>query len=285
MMRARGTPVVASMTAMAVLLLAAAQPTFAETLTFTGRVEAYQRAELSSRLDGIVAEVLFTGGERVTAGSPLIVLDDADFELALASAEAAVRRAQAEVTHARQALERVRALDGRGIATQVQGEAAELSLRVAEAELAAARAAAERARLDFERSVIRAPIDGLVSRPRTAVGAFLEAEAGPPLGEIVHIDPAVIAYRVPYATRLDTMERTGTKSIEALFERIELELKLPGGRIYPLRTSPDFASATVDPEDGTLTVWATVPNPDYVLRPGMEVTVLSRIMAPGGSTE
>ncbi len=262
-----------------------AAPAMAEPLTFDGRVEAYKRAELSSRLNGVVAEILFSGGERVTAGTPMIRLDAEDLELAVAAAEAEVSRAEAAHFLARREAERVRALETRGVATEARADQTEAGLKQTAAELEAARVALKRTQLDLRHATIRAPVDGFAGRPLTALGAFVEAEAGPPLGEIIQIDPALIAYRVPYAVRLETLERTGAETIEALFQKISLTVLLPGGQAYPQEAKPDFASASIDPSDGSLTVWTSVPNPNAILRPGMAVTVLSDIAAPKDASQ
>lgn len=262
------------------LLFASASQASAETYSFEGQIEAFQRAELSSQLDGIVAEVLFSGGERVTAGTPLIILDAADVDLAITQAEATAKRAEAEFNLAKQEAKRIRDLEQRGVATPVQRETAEAALKIAEAGLNSAEVEVAKATLDRHRTVIRAAIDGVTGRPSTVVGAFIEAESGAALGEIIQLDPVLVSYRVPYATRLEAMDKTGISSIEALFERIALKLRVPGGITYAHPAAPQFASATLDPDDGTINVWASVPNPDGILRPGLGVVVHSSIIDP-----
>lgn len=260
-----------------VLACTVAIPAYAGSFTFEGRIEAYQRVELSSQLDGIVTDVLFTGGENVASGMPLIVLDPSDTDIAVAQAEAMVRSAKAERVLAEQEIERLRDLGERGVATPVQLQAADAKLAVATADLAIAEADATKAKLDRRRTVIHAAIDGVVGRPATVVGAFVEAKSGAPLGEIIQLDPVLVAYRVPYATRLEVMEKTDAPSIEAMFDRILLKIQLPGGAKYSHQATPQFASAVVDPDDGTIEVWASVPNPNGLLRPGLDVIVHSNI--------
>ncbi len=261
------------------------QPAQAETLVFEGRVEAYERAELSSQLDGVVAEILFVGGEMVSKGQVLIRLDADDADLAKAEAAALMTQVEADVTHARQEAERVRTLVRRGIATQAQQQAAQQTLSVAEARLASARVAIRRADLDLARTTIEAGISGIVDRPRISKGAYVEAESGAPLGEIVRIDPALIAYQVPYATRIAAMRISNAPDLQELFKRIQLTVRLPGGEVYPHPAKPDFASATIDAETGLLTVWAAIPNPKGLLRPGLAVSVTSEILANGDATQ
>ena len=115
-------------------------------------------------------------------------------------------------------------------------------------------------------------------RPRIP-GTFLEAEAGPPLAEIVALDPAVVAYEAPYADRLVALEATDAKTVEDLMASLRVTLRLPGGRLYAAEATPHAASADVDRATGAVTVWARFPNPNAILRPGMAVEVASRAVA------
>lgn len=248
-----------------------------EALTFEGRVEAAHRAELSSRLDGVVTEILFTGGEKVAAGQPMIRLDRVDQELALAVAEANLAAARAELEGAAREADRQERLAVRGISPDAMVGPARTAKAAAQAAVALAEAQQRMAALALERTTIRAPITGYVGAPATAIGAFVEAESGAALGRIVALDPAVIGYKVPYTTRLATLDDGSPATIEALFDRIEITLTLPGGAIYPYRAKPDHTSAEIDPEDGTVTVRTPIPNLGAILRPGMAVTVTSRI--------
>ena len=264
-------------------LLLGATPTLGETLEFEGRVEALHHAALASHLNGIITEIAFEGGEEVAVGDPLITIDPAEFELAVAEATSALARARAYETLAEQEAIRVRNLSSRGVATDARQDATEAELAIARAETSMAEAVLQRAELDLERTAIAAPISGFVSRPMASVGTFVEAEAGPPLAVIVQLDPALVAYRVPYAVRLETMEKSGAKTLDELFQHITLELVLPNGQAYPSTARPRFTDTTIDPETGDLTLWAHFDNPDRILRPGMRLKVLSTIPVREGS--
>lgn len=269
----------------ALLVPAAPLANAAERLVFEGRVEASSEAVLATRLNGVVAEVLFEGGEAVTPGQPLIRLDPRDAELALAVAEAEVAGAEAELAGATRNANRQEALFERGVTADAVVGPARTRKAAAEAALALAETERARAALDLERAVIRAPIAGFISKPAVVVGQFLEAEAGPPLATIVALDPVIVAYRAPYVDRLATLDATGAKTVDDLLARIRLSLILPGDRAYPLTATPHKASATVDAETGAVTVWASFPNPDGLLRPGMAVTVLSDVVDQSGETQ
>ncbi|MEM1312906.1 MAG: efflux RND transporter periplasmic adaptor subunit [Pseudomonadota bacterium] len=250
-------------------------------LVYPGRVEAARQAALSTRLDGVVAEILFNGGDEVEAGQPLIRLDPVDAQLALAVAEAALARAQAELDGARRDAARQESLAERGISPDAVVGPARTARAAAEAALRLAQAERDRAALDLERTVIRAPIGGLISASDVIVGQYLEAEAGPPLATIVDLDRVLVAYDAPYADRLALLGRTGAATVDDLLARLRVELSLPGGALHPRAATPHTASPTVDAETGAVRVWAVFDNPDRLLRPGMAVTVRSHLHALG----
>ncbi len=99
--------------------------------------DAYIGADTSvvtSKIAGIVKSVPAPDNTRVKAGDPLVVLDDADYRIALAQAEAQIATGQATVAR---------------IAEQIaSGEAA---VQSAEAQLASAKAAADNAAAQYDR--------------------------------------------------------------------------------------------------------------------------------------
>ena len=116
-----------------------------EAMRFEGRVEASSEAALSSRLNGVVAEILFRGGETVRAGAPLIRLDPVDAKLDLAAAKAALAEAAAALQLAQQDDARTQTLQQREISTEARAQSAAAALKRAEARVALAEVEVARA--------------------------------------------------------------------------------------------------------------------------------------------
>ncbi|HZR81617.1 MAG TPA: efflux RND transporter periplasmic adaptor subunit [Candidatus Binatia bacterium] len=125
-----------------------------------GTVRSVREVAVAAQVTARVMEVDAKVGDRVTAGSPLVVLDDSDF--------------LARYNRARAQHDRVKGFLARQAATAEQMEAAE-------AEYAQARAAMEHTR-------ILAPIDGLVAERRVEPGDL--AVPGRPL--LVVLDPGAL---------------------------------------------------------------------------------------------
>ena len=119
-----------------------------------------------------VTRVLVAQGDAVRAGQPLVTLDASVFQARLDQAETAL-------TSAREAYSRMERLVEQGISPRKE-------LESAAAELAQARAARAEARRNREMSIVRSPIEGVVTAVEVALGQPVEANQ--PLVDIV--DPA-----------------------------------------------------------------------------------------------
>jgi membrane fusion protein, multidrug efflux system len=135
---------------------------FTETLGAIGSVSPRPGhvAALSAPAPGRVAKVNVTTGQSVQAGQPLIELEQQTFEAARQSAEAAL-------TAAEQAAARQQRLADEGILPRKDAEAAK-------ADAAKARADAMTARRAEQLATIRSPIDGVITRLSTTLGATVD---------------------------------------------------------------------------------------------------------------
>ncbi|WP_421981096.1 efflux RND transporter periplasmic adaptor subunit [Roseibium sp.] len=254
-------------------VLLIASPTLAEDLVFVGTVEVRETAVLSAGTDGQLTEILFQGGELVSEGQALMRQDTRTLDIDVQMAEAQLKAADAQLAAAQQRASRLITLSERKVASNASLDDATALLAAAEAGRMIAVAQLNRAELELDKATIRAPIAGIISRPSAALGAFLEAEAGPPLARIVQLDPVLVAYKVPYETRLATLRATGATTLEDLFPKLSLTVTLQSGETVASGLRPEFAGATVEEASGALTVFTLVPNPERTLRPGMTVTV------------
>jgi RND family efflux transporter MFP subunit len=146
---------------------------FPVTVTSLGVVDAAPGhvAELASPAQARIVRIYVSTGQMVTAGQPLVALDQTVFA-------AEVRRTDIARVTAQQAYERARRLADAGILPRKDAEAAAAALADANAAAVAARSTASQA-------VLRSPIRGIVS----AVNARLNAQADPATTLVQVIDP------------------------------------------------------------------------------------------------
>ena len=198
----------AAQTPPAIRVVAAERRELVETLTLTGTVLPRQEAAAGTDLGGLTVMVLNADqGDRVTRGQVLAVVDRAALDVQLAQAEAsraqaeaAVAQAEAQIGDARigvrqasEALERARALQAKGVATQSQLDSAvnafdSAGARLTTAERARDAAAAQLGVIDAQKRAvllqlskteIKAPADGLVLSRSATLGGIVSAANGP----------------------------------------------------------------------------------------------------------
>lgn len=144
-----------------------------------GQAWAAEKIELSTRVSGVVAEVLVKTGQRVKKGTVLLRLDKTVLQARLDEAVAAQAQAQAEATDAGREFERAQELFDRTVSSTSELEAATLRHARARASLSAAGARRAIAQKDLADADLRAPVDGVVSAVPGGPGTVVTAECQP----------------------------------------------------------------------------------------------------------
>ncbi|MFN3543926.1 MAG: efflux RND transporter periplasmic adaptor subunit [Thiobacillus sp.] len=140
---------------------------------------AAERVELTTRVSGIVEEVLVKPGQRVGKGAVLARLDRTVLQALADEAAAEQVRAEAEEADARRELERAEELYNRTVSSTSELEASTLRHTRAKASLAAANARLAIARKNLSDAELKAPFAGVVAAVPGAPGAVIAADCQP----------------------------------------------------------------------------------------------------------
>ena len=140
---------------------------------FAGVVRAKDRAVLSTAVAGRVTRVAVDLGERVRPGQVLLVLDPIPYEAGMQAAAASVAEAEASARETAARLDRARVAAASEAASPTELGALQTEARSAAARLNGARAALAEARWRRRETVLRSPIDGVVSVRRVEPGQTL----------------------------------------------------------------------------------------------------------------
>ncbi len=160
--------------------IAIAQGEAVRRITLLGQIEASETATVRTQTGGLVQRVLVQSGDRVTPGTTIAILDDADQQLAVAVA-------QARLAQERSGLARLEVGTRREIVAQRQAELRSAQAREREAqdnlrrnsELVTAGALSRRTLVEA-----RAAADAARSESLQATAALAEVTAGPTREEI-----------------------------------------------------------------------------------------------------
>src|SRR5438876_7179425 len=263
------------------------------------------------KVGGFVTEVRVDDNRRVKAGDTLVVLDDRDYKVRLAQAdadlgvalaavsnrarvgqaEAQVEQAQANAQKAHADLDRLKPLAEQDIVSKQQLDAAEAAARAADAALAAAqaalvgadarvgaaRAARDQAALNLSYTRITAPASGVVSKKTVELGQLVQA--GQPLMSVVPLEDVWIT------ANLKETQIEAVKPGEPVDFTVDA---YPGlhfrGHVESLSPATGARFSLLPPDNATGNFTKVVqrvpvrirpdkPDPAHPLRPGMSVVV------------
>jgi membrane fusion protein (multidrug efflux system) len=219
------------------------EETVADVVRATGRIEAIQAVELRPDEQGRIVQLLFREGQSVSAGTPLVRIDDA---MLRAQAE----RAAADRDLAKQQLARVLRLRAENASAPADQERAEAAARSAEAALAMLE-------LQIARSTVRAPFSGVVGQRFVSIGDYVTSATR--LLTLQTVDPQHVVIDVP--ERHAIALRSGQK--------VDFTVAAQPDRVFTGQVA--FIDPVVQDANRTIVVKARAPNRDGVLRPGMFV--------------
>ena len=258
---------------------AAQQPAAPEVLEYKATVAAAREAEVAPRLDGLLLKINFVAGQLVKKGDILFEFASRDKELSLAVAQAHLKEAEAQLRLVDVKLKNAQTLRTRNVTSQMQLLEAEAQRDLAAAKADEARANVQLAELALQQMKLYAPISGIISRPLVNEGTYITKEARDQsrLATIVQLDPIHVVGQAPAAMYFQRGETV--PSIEQIAERREFGIVLPNSDKYPHKGRVVGGSYAFNPETQTTEVTAEFANPDYLLRPGLTVTLQSSIRA------
>ena len=229
---------------------------FTDEIRVLGVARGRRSVNITSSTSELITRVLFTDGQRVAAGAPLV-------ELQAREEDAGIIEARAQVAQAQRQFDRYKTLADRGIAPRVTVEDAETGLATAQASLTAAQAR----RGD---RLIRAPFAGVLGLSSVTAGTLVNP--GSVITTLDDIDVVRVDFPVP--ERYLGVLRSGTP-IRATIDAYDGEAF--GGRIALIDTR-------INEQTRAVTARAEIPNPGARIRPGMAVRVAvqqGQRMAPG----
>ncbi|MDE2430057.1 MAG: efflux RND transporter periplasmic adaptor subunit [Burkholderiales bacterium] len=136
----------------------------------TGSIQPERKADLRAEVPAVVTQVLKENGDVVKRGDVLVKLDETAIRDNLNSAEDNARNAALALDQANRALQRLKTLRSAGMTSMQALDDAEVRRNSAQSELSASRARAVVARQQMQRTVVRAPFDGVISERKVSAG-------------------------------------------------------------------------------------------------------------------
>jgi len=253
------------------------------TKEWVATLDGFVNAQIRAQVKGLLIKQDYTDGAFVRKGSALFQIDPRPFQATLDQATANLEQAKANLQRAQAQLGKTEmdvarytplakesAISQQELDDAVQANlAAKAQVEQGNAAIESARAAVESAKLDLSFTKIVSPIDGVAAIATAQVGDFV-SPPGEPLTTVSTIDPILVNLTASEQEYLNAMKQAAALGSDehAILNKLEWQLRLSDGSIYPLKGRFYALDRQVDVRTGAILVKVQFPNPGNVLRPG-----------------
>ena len=237
---------------------------------YVGRIRAQQFVEIRARVEGYLEEMLFEEGTYIKKDQVLFVIDPKLYKARVDGARAQLQKDKALELKAKRDLDRIRPLFEQNAASQLDLDNAIASYESALSAVIMSEADLAQAELALGYTTVRSPISGYISERNVDIGTLVGPGGKSLLATIVKSDTVRVDFSMTALDYLRSKERNVNLGHQDPTRGWNpyITVTLADDSVYPYEGLVDFADPQVDPQTGTFSVRAEMPNPDHVLLPG-----------------
>ena len=237
---------------------------------YVGRIRAQQFVEIRARVEGYLEEMLFEEGTYIKKDQVLFVIDPKLYKARVDGARAQLQKDKALELKAKRDLDRIRPLFEQNAASQLDLDNAIASYESAVSAVIMSEADLAQAELALGYTTVRSPISGYISERNVDIGTLVGPGGKSLLATIVKSDTVRVDFSMTALDYLRSKERNVNLGHQDPTRGWNpyITVTLADDSVYPYEGLVDFADPQVDPQTGTFSVRAEMPNPDHVLLPG-----------------
>lgn len=237
---------------------------------YVGRIRAQQFVEVRARVEGYLENMLFEEGTYVNKNQVLFVINQDLYRAKADKVRAQLKKDETQALKAKRDLERIRPLYEQNAASQLDLDNAIAAYESSTAAVAMSEADLAQAELELGYTIVRSPLSGHISERNVDLGTLVGPGGKSLLATIVKSDTVLVDFSMTALDYLKSKERNinlGQRDSTRSWQP-NISITLADNTVYPFKGYVDFAEPQVDPQTGTFSVRAEMPNPKHVLLPG-----------------
>ena len=237
---------------------------------YVGRVRAQQFVEVRARVEGYLERMLFEEGTYVNKNQVLFIINQDQYKAKVDKARAQLKKDESQEQKAKRDLDRIRPLYEQNAASQLDLDNAIAAYETAKASVSMSKADLAQAELELGYTTVRSPLSGHISERNADLGTLVGPGGKSLLATIVKSDTVLIDFSMTALDYLKSKERNvdlGQQDASRSWQPY-VTITLADNTVYLHKGLVDFAEPQVDPNTGTFSVRAEMPNPERAILPG-----------------
>ncbi|MDR2283906.1 MAG: efflux RND transporter periplasmic adaptor subunit [Sphingobacterium sp.] len=248
--------------------------------TYLGTIEGKVNVEVRPQVEGLLQEIYVDEGSFVEKGQKLFKVDASAYQELLNNSVANQNVAKAKLKNARLEIERLKPLVDNDVISEVRLRSAQSDYDVAKASLDQATAAVRSAEINQGFTIITAPVSGYIGRIPKRIGNLVGKGDKEPLTVLSDVQDVYVYFSMNesdflYFSKLKVKEDSinGIPKSRNALSFPDAVLILADGEEYTNKGAVDAINGQVDRTTGAISLRASFPNTDNMLRSGSTGTL------------
>ncbi|WP_376746458.1 efflux RND transporter periplasmic adaptor subunit [Chryseobacterium gleum] len=227
---------------------------------FVTDIQAKKNVEIRSRIGGIIQHIYVNEGQFVQQGQALFKINDAELQMELLKANAALKQTEADVRIAEVELKQIQSLHAKKFVANNELEMVKAKLSSAKAKHAFADAEKRTVLQKISFTKITAPFDGVIDVIPHKDGSLVEN--GTLLTTLSQLNEVYAYFSIPENLYFELLAN------DKIGNHQKIELTLPNGANYQFNGALKTAEGEIDRTTGSIRYKVLFPNPDRLIKHG-----------------
>ncbi len=240
---------------------------------YVGFITPINAVDVLPFVSGFIDKVKVVGGQDVNINDILFVINQDEYKALLDASYAQVLNAKAKLENAKLYYERMSKAGGRAV-SKTDLDNAKTAFLSSEAELAQAIANYEKAKVDYNYTIIKATISGIVGDVNISKGDYVSPQ-GKALLKIIQYNPIRVVFSISDKEYINEVSKNANKKP---FSDWNIKLRMANGEIFNEIGKVKFWDNEVASSTSSVKVFADFKNPNRVLYTNAYVDVIMERM-------
>lgn len=236
---------------------------------YPASIEGTANVEIRPQVEGILDAIYVDEGAKVAKGQALFKINDQPYQEQLNQATANLHAAEAALENAELEVEKKTRLVNNRVLADFQLKTAIAARNVAKANLEQAKAGVGTAKINLGYTVIKAPTEGYIGRLLKKRGSLVTPADAQALTDLSDIHELHVYFALGENDFVNFKNNAEGATLDEKIKQLPLiTLVLPGEAVYPQQGKIDMIDGQFDKNTGAITLRASFPNKEGLLRSG-----------------
>ena len=223
---------------------------------YIGYVKPVNEVIVRPYISGFIDKVVVKGGAEVKTGDILVILEQSEYKAQLEAAKASVAQAQATFDNNKIYYQRMQKA-GKPAVSQTDLDNAKAAFLSSKAALEQAKASQNVAEVNFNYTLVKATIDGIIGDVSLSSGDYISPQSS--LMTIIQYNPMRVVFSLTDKDYLDEITQG------EIFANENISLKLANGKIYTKSGVFRYTDNQIDKNTNSIAIYADFENPQKEL--------------------